>query len=183
MDVWAVQSLTKFWSPGDFTDGHEVTQTADVPRLVQATIELPASHSPCFFHLSAHDSPLREDFSVFWVYISSAHNGCSDPRSTIRKFSLYLAPSTSPQLQLLSSTCLEGQYPVYSDISYSGHTVIFNSVSRIHQLLALPELDGIATGNGHIICDPDEENPVHISAYGGALTYATQHSVVVNYYK
>jgi hypothetical protein len=184
MDVWAVQSLAEFGfgSPGDFTHRYTTVQTNDVPRLLQATIQLPASHSPQFFRLSAHDSPLREDLSVIWAYISSACQG-SDPKSTICKFSLFTPPSTSPRLRLRSSTCVEGEYPVYRDISYSGHTEVFDSVDRVQRVLALPQLTGVPRGSGHIINLPDQGDPVHVSAYSGALTYATHYSVVVNYYQ
>jgi hypothetical protein len=182
MDVWAIQSLAEFWSPGDFTGHYENYQTSDVPRLLQAAIQLPASHFPRFFRLSAHDSPLREDSSIIWVYISSQSRDL-DCKSTICKFSLFLPPSTSPQLRLRSSTCVEGEYEVFRDISYSGHTEIFDSTDRVQRVLALPELGGITNGSGHVIDLPDQGDPVHVSAYTGALTYATHYSVVVNYYQ
>ena len=180
MKVWAIQSLAELWSTGDIT--HYV-RTRNVPCLVHATITLPASHSPQFICLSAHDSPLRDDLSVIWVYVSSARQNGSYPKSITCKFFLYQPPSTLPQLRLRSSTCVEGEYPVYHDISYAGHTEISDAVNWVQRILALPELPGITNDGGHIIDLPDQGDPVHLSAYSGALTYATQSSIVINYYQ
>jgi hypothetical protein len=182
MDVWAVQSLAEFWSPVHFPGQYENYQTSDVPRLLQATIQLPASHSPQIFRVSAHDSPLREDLSIIWVYISSTRLGLGH-QCTICKFSLLVPPLTSPQLRLRSSLCVEGEYLVHRDISYSGHTEIFDAFRRVQRVLALSELNGSTNGSGHVIDLPDQGDPVHVSVYSGALTYATHYSIVVNYYQ
>jgi hypothetical protein len=69
------------------------------------------------------------------------------------------------------------------DISYSGHTEIFDSVDWVQRVLALSKLDGITNGSGHVINLPDQGDPVHVSAYSGALTYAMHYSIVINYYQ
>ena len=180
MKVWAIQSLAGLWSTGDFTHDYQLFPTTNIPCMALATIDLPASYSPRVFRLSVHDSPLRGDLSVIWLYVSSARQDGSNPKSLICKVFLYRPPSTSPQLQLRSSTCMDGECPVDRDISYAGHTEIFDSVDRVQRVLALPQL---ANGSGHIIDLPDQGDPVHVSAYSGALTYATHYSVVINYYQ
>ena len=177
MKVWAIQSLAELWSTGDITD---FVQTRNISSLVEATIDLPASYSPRLLRLSIHDSPLCDDMSVIWVYVSSTRQDGSHPKSFICKVILYRSPSASPHLRLQSSTRVDGDYPVYRNISYSGHTEIFDSVNRVQRVLHLPEL---TNGSGHIIELPDQGDPVHVSAYSGALTYATHYSVVINYYQ
>ena len=51
INIWATQSLAKFWSLDDGTGRYKVVPTSDVPSLVQASIQLPDSHSPQFFRL------------------------------------------------------------------------------------------------------------------------------------
>jgi hypothetical protein len=180
MDVWAVQSFAEFWSPGHFIHQYRMVSTGHIPGLISATIQLPSCHAPRFIRLSAHSSPLREDLSVIWAYISSAHQEGLDYHTTTCKFSLILPPATPPQLHLRSSTCVEGNLksPVYRDISYTGHTGIFDSARQVGRILAPVEPHG--TTNGTLLGNGE---PVHVSAYSGALTYATYDSIVVNYYQ
>jgi hypothetical protein len=185
MNVWTVESLTEFWCSVDFMEHCKAVPTKDVPRLLSDIIKLPSSHAPQFYRpkLSAYNSPLREDLFVIWAYIVSTPAELSYPKSTICKFCLFLPPAAPPQLHLRSSTCVEGKYPVFHDISYAGHAEVFDDINRIQRVLDLPELHRITNDRDGSIDLPDVGDFVHVSAYSGALTYATHYSVVVNYYQ
>jgi hypothetical protein len=183
MNVWTVESLTEFWCSVDFMEHCKAIPTWDIPPLLSDIIKLPSSHAPRLFRskLSAYNSPLREDLFVIWAYIVSGEG--SDRRSTICKFCLFLPSAAPPQLHLRSSTCVEGKYLVFHDISYAGHTEVFDGINRIRRVLDLPELHRITNDRSGRIDLPDVGDFVHVSAYSGALTYATHYSVVVNYYQ
>jgi hypothetical protein len=182
MNVWTVESLAEFWCSVDFMEHCKPVPTQDVPRFLSDIIKSTPS-APRSLRLSANNSPLCEDLFVIWAYIFSARAEGSDPKSTICKFCLFLPSAAPPQLHLRSSTCVEGKYLVFHDISYAGHTEVFDDINRIERVLDLPELHRITNDRSGSIDLPDVGDFVHVSAYSGALTYATHYSVVVNYYQ
>jgi hypothetical protein len=202
LDVWTEQSLAKFWCSGPLDLTWCPLPTRHIPTVCSKTIKLPMSvrmshKAPCI-RLSAHRSPLCEGMYRIWMYVFPFHyaTACSGP-AAVAKFLLSVPPaSPSSPANPNSSLHLQVQFlqrvkgyidSIDYDISYSGHTAVREGVSNHqHRVLALPELgyrrDSSVWDSTQVIHRLDGDF-VHVSQYGGALTYMTCDSIVVKYYE
>jgi hypothetical protein len=180
--VSSIHSLAEYWSPIDLMEQWKSVMLDDIPKLITEKFEHRLRRDR--LSMSAHASPFREGFYNLWISITEENI------SAIRKYTLSCPPAASKEplhLSLRSFTRANRRYPIYGDISYSGHTEIFDiDLDRAQRVLALPELPEIteaADVKPGTVDLPDVGDIVHTSAYSGALTYCTPHSVVVNYYQ
>ena len=166
-------------------DRWKSVRVLDILPLASESIEFPfpSRAGPC---ISAHESPLRQGLFVIWVYILLRSDSQRLPSTSItRKYLLSPNPTNNEphQLKLQSSTFLQSAYSVIRHISYAGHIEFFDySRNRTQRVLSLRELDRITDDSDGVVDLPDTGDHVHVSAYSGALTYATHRSVVINYY-
>ncbi|KIM84432.1 hypothetical protein PILCRDRAFT_6101 [Piloderma croceum F 1598] len=187
ISVIDIQSLAEYWMPIDSMEHWKSVAIQDILPLTSDIIHGRCYHGPGF-RLSAHESPLHEGLYVIWLFIPSRNMALPDPTfcSTICRYNLSCnpqGPGVPNQLHLKSSMRTDTCYNVDRDISYAGHTEIFDYVrNRTQRVLSLPELHMIMNDNDGLVDLPDAGDHIHISAYSGALTYATHDSVVINYY-
>ena len=198
------------------TRGHLVSMK-EVQSMVSETIDISETHSLRLHRLAVHECPMGDgDEYIIWVYCSSSstESRCGEfsPddgfRSSVYKYRLRLPSGRGgnrdqPSLQLLLVTGAQREWPVHVDVSYAGHTEIFEWARLQHGILALAELhladqrDDLAKQDHR---DDDDEatsiktdnlerlelggcgDYVHVSAYSGALTYSTYLEVVVDYF-
>jgi hypothetical protein len=188
ISVIDIQSLAEYWMPKDSIEHWKSVAILDILPLTSDSI-----HCPCYsgpgFRLSAHESPLHAGMYVIWLCIPSGFTADHpDPTSssTICRYGLSCnpkGPGVPYQLHLKSSAHTDTCYDVNRDISYAGHTEIFDYArNRTQRVLSLPELQTITNDNDGLVDLPDAGDHIHVSAYSGALTYATHDSVVINYY-
>jgi len=126
-------------------------------------------------HLGSHLSPLRHDSSTIWAVIS-AFSSTSDSRSVYkyrvshgRPEPLSITPARPP-VQIEQSHIPHGAYNIAYNISFPGFMNLVDRVLSPQGGMKAAELPA----SGHF---------VHMSAYSGALTYATWESILINYYK
>ena len=189
-----------------------LVSTKDVQPLVSETINTLETHNLRPHRLAVHECPVGDgDEYVIWVYCSPSSKE-SPPdggtRSFVYKYRLRL-PSGSgehgdrPSMQLLLVTSAKREWVVHSNISYAGHTGLFDWEGRHQRILALAELHLTEPAEDVVKEDhrgDDDEaasmkidhlerleldgfgDCVDVSAYSGALTYSTKRDVVVKYY-
>ncbi|RDB30392.1 hypothetical protein Hypma_006994 [Hypsizygus marmoreus] len=139
---------------------------------VATSIKLMKSSCDVVFRLAAHLSPLRSGHSVVWVLAYSLN-----PTFTlIRKYYISHIALDPLTMRCTNSCSLKGVVNGipghFLRISYAGYA----DTSGLYSL-ANPE-----TKKMYVPLD-DRGEYVDLSAYSGALTYATNESLVVNYYK
>ncbi|RDB15575.1 hypothetical protein Hypma_004127, partial [Hypsizygus marmoreus] len=143
--------------------------------LIASSITLTRpSYSPRF-RLAAHASPLCSDHSIIWILGSS-----SSPKFTlIRKYHVSHAAVETLTMRCTKTWDLEnvekGVPDVSTRISYAGYANV-SSPTKTYSL-SDPELREVE------VPLPNQGDYVHMSAYSGALTYAVDNNVVVNYYE
>ncbi|RDB16186.1 hypothetical protein Hypma_003320 [Hypsizygus marmoreus] len=143
--------------------------------LIASSIKLSKPSRNPSFRLAAHSSPLSSDHSIIWLLVSS-----SSPKFTlIRKYDVSHAGVEPLTMRCTKTWNLEnvekGVPDGSSRISYAGYANISWAV-KVYSL-SNPKLDEVE------IPLPDRGDYVHMSAYSGALTYATNNDVIVNYYE
>lgn len=178
-----MQSLDEYWSPADMGEWKFIS-LKDIPHCVSEYIQWSSSY-PARPVLSVHASPFQEGLYTIWVHFHFTGPAPSDmPVLTVYKYCLSLSSATSDLLCLRSFSAPVGRgYTDITHISYSGHTHIYDYVTGVHRVFALPELDRIiTTGADDVIELPDSADQVHISTYSGALTYSTHEFILVDYY-
>jgi hypothetical protein len=184
-----MQSLDEYWSPTDLMEQPKTVSLQDIPHCASEHIQWPSPY-PAQPLLSVHASPFQEGLYTIWVHFHSVGPELSDmPVLTVHKYRLSLSSGicASDLLCVRSFSIPIGRGCTnIARISYSGHTQIYDCVARVQRVLALPELHGTTTSADDIIelpeSEPDSPNPVHISAYSGALTYSGYKTTLVNYY-
>jgi hypothetical protein len=194
IDVFTEQSLEEFWSPIGPEAARNIVVPGDISRICSETIELPTPYRGELPRLSAHRSPLHEGIYRIWMSTSPYNNGLPPPATVIARFHLSLPssprslsanPTSSPRLQLQTFWRARCHYLIDLDISYSGHTVGHFSGHRVYLALSpfFSRLSEQQDSSDWVVDLPHAMYPVHVSDYSGALTYATSHSILVNYYE
>ncbi|RDB16104.1 hypothetical protein Hypma_003400 [Hypsizygus marmoreus] len=143
--------------------------------LIASSIELTRPSYIPRFRLAAHASPLRSDHSIIWILASS-----SSPKFTlIRKYHVSHAAIEPLTIRCTKTWDLEnvekGVPDVSTRISYAGYANV-SSPTKTYSL-SDPALDEVE------VPLPNQGDYVHMSAYSGALTYAVDNNVIVNYYE
>jgi hypothetical protein len=156
------------------------------------------------------------DEYIIWVCCSSSstenRSGDLSPdggiRSSLYKFRLRLPSGHAghrdqPSMQLLLVTSAQREWPGEVDVTYAGHTEMFDWARQQRRILALAELHlteqvedaakqdhrggddevtSMKIDNLEWLDLEDCGDYVHASAYSGALTYSTSREVIVKYY-
>ncbi|GLB43709.1 hypothetical protein LshimejAT787_1402210 [Lyophyllum shimeji] len=163
-------SYLKVWRMRDLLErGSECAPIDSVEPIV--TTALPDHGDPhASAHLASNLSPLREDTSTIWAFISTA---APVDGVTVHKYRVSHPHSKPLSITPMSSPVRRGQ----PQISHEVHDVSFPGFMNVRTHVMSPEL-GFKP-----VELPDSGDHVHMSAYSGALTYATWQKVVINYYK
>ncbi|KAJ6476853.1 hypothetical protein C8R45DRAFT_1216696 [Mycena sanguinolenta] len=133
-----------------------------------------------FREIYAHESPIRDgDFSI-WIY-GKSH---STNRGALLSYRLSIPARGDPQWCLRIQSGVErGQVleGFYHAVAYGGHR-LYSPLNPEHTIFsaALPLTSRRTVRVG---LPPDLGDAIDIAPYSGALTYCTDSSVVVQYYK
>ncbi|RDB26462.1 hypothetical protein Hypma_006030 [Hypsizygus marmoreus] len=165
--LWPIETLL------EAPDGALIDSIAP---LATEPIELNALNASVTFRLSAHLSPLRTDQSILWVLVSSL----SPLLALVRKYHVSHYAGQRPTIRCVKAW-ERTDTVIYvprdtSRISYAGYAETFWALKNYIYSLGPPNVESTVVrllGRG---------DHMHMSAYSGALTYATHESVVVNYY-
>jgi len=184
ISVWSTQSLAEYWSPTGLMEHWKSVSLNDIPHFISQYIEWPASYPVDPVHLSVHESPFEEGLYTIWVYFRSEFK-TTDCTILVSKYRLSLGSTSDasrPSCLQIFTTRVEGCANPTGDISYSGHTHIFDCVRRVQRVWALPELHAATNDTNNTVELRDVGDHVHVSTYSGALTYSTHKAIFVNYY-
>ncbi|KAJ7155174.1 hypothetical protein C8R46DRAFT_437221 [Mycena filopes] len=143
-----------------------------LPKILAQEVVIPESKPPfrADQQLCVHARPLHRDAYRIWVYSAAAALLCS--------YDLALTPTpvwrertrTTPRTEVY-----------YQEIAYSGHAQSFERVAKrgvVHQIL--PPIIPVPLTRGELDLR-GAADPIDVSAYSGALTFATNSDVVVLY--
>ncbi|KAF8062432.1 hypothetical protein FPV67DRAFT_1672904 [Lyophyllum atratum] len=165
------------------------------PPHISQTINIPIS-SRALVYLSTFESPIRDDSTAAWLFMTSPFLGTAQESSAIsfqishpgKTFRLPTLKSTS--ILNFKSRCFDQGGS--SSISYAGYAEVRTTVPLGRHMM---QQNGDLPGR-HVIYSlregfprsgyldlPDWQITPHTSAYSGALTYATDKEIVVAYYE
>ncbi|KAJ7473186.1 hypothetical protein B0H11DRAFT_2037543 [Mycena galericulata] len=158
---------------------------AHIPALVTQRIELPNSvhsrSSPPSCRVSVRADPLRESTYRVWVYLLHQDDRTESLRVTMRCYRLSCGPGTQvvwrESISANSPAGAKIPYNGTSGITYSGHALALDDEER-QRIMALPSVWGEQD-----VDLVDCGDYIDVSAYSGAVTYATFNSIVILYFK
>ncbi|KAJ7164284.1 hypothetical protein C8R46DRAFT_1099222 [Mycena filopes] len=145
-----------------------------LPKILTQEVVIPGAN-PRFKadqRLCVHARPLHRDAYRIWFYSAAAALLCS--------YDLVLAP-TPVWRERTRTPPRTGVY--YQEIAYSGHAQSFERVPQhgvVHQIL--PPIIPVSLTRGELNLG-SAADPIDVSPYSGALTFATDSDVVVLYFR
>lgn len=191
--VWvcSIASLSDSWIPLGDHNTDDPVRLLDIPRVASTTIELKGTPDRTAA-IAVRESPLRPGTYRVWFYITyfePSPRVLRGPTLTRRdllcRFRLSLPATGGYQLtwRQQSSTLVECANRL-GGISYSGHATTFRRrrPAASQQILPpeiafVPILVGIPGGMDGALMD------VQVAPFSGALSWSTDHSAILCYYK
>ncbi|KAF7349486.1 hypothetical protein MSAN_01738900 [Mycena sanguinolenta] len=168
--------LSSHWAPIIATDGCTEPSPVflkDIPKLRT----LDASHTEQRFDsIYAHESPIRDGRYSVWIY-SKRH-----VHRDFLSYRLSIPANEEPEWsQRTRSTLQPGRSYSYHPITYCGHSI----TSRGHQRgpFTIFSVASVSFGTAEVELPPSAAIHTDIAPYSGALTYSTDSSIVIQYYR
>ncbi|RDB16095.1 hypothetical protein Hypma_003393 [Hypsizygus marmoreus] len=166
----------RLWPIETLLEAQDGALIDSIAPLATEPIELNVPNASVTFRLSAHLSPLRTNQSTLWVLVSSL----SPLLALVRKYHVSHYAGQRPTIRCVKAW-ERTDAVIYvpcdtSRISYAGYAETFWARKNYIYSLGRPNVESTVVrllGRG---------DHMHMSAYSGALTYATHESVVVNFY-
>ncbi|KAJ7019560.1 hypothetical protein C8F04DRAFT_1147223 [Mycena alexandri] len=144
--------------------------------LAQSIMSSPEGSHRSDHQLSVHPSPLHRDVYRVWVFHSPKY---IDPDAVLCSYDLVLLPAYAPSWN--ERTRVPARSGLYHHrIAYSGHTEFFERIEGRVVPQVVPPV--IPSTRGELDLG-DPADPIHVSAYFGALTFATDSEVVILYFR
>ncbi|KAJ7728332.1 hypothetical protein B0H16DRAFT_1734704 [Mycena metata] len=171
-------TLRSHGAPVDLHAGapfHPVTLD-DLPKILTQSIMPSVEGSPRTSHqLSVCRSPLHTDIYRIWVFHSHTD-------AVLCSYDLSLRPATAPSW--IERTRAPARHVFYHHrIAYSGHTEFFERIEGRPGVVSQIAPPVLTPTRGELDLPGDCADPIDVSAYFGALTFATNSEVIILYFK
>ncbi|KAJ7463287.1 hypothetical protein FB451DRAFT_1266059 [Mycena latifolia] len=149
-------------------------------RIVSSPFPPDPSVWQFFDQMSVRESPVRRGTYRLWLYMSEKLSQRTAHQFHATLCSFDLSFSGAPEWRWRARThapALRGM--MYRQITYSGHTQVFDAYGVQHEQILPPVL---ASARGRVDLE-GRGDVVDVAPYSGALTYATHASVVILYFR
>jgi hypothetical protein len=164
--------LCDYWTPTISVDAHSefaVVSAADIPKL-STFVDTAVDQS--FTHISVVGSPLQDDNYRVWIH-GTLYS--SNTRSIVG-YQLSIPVGGQPEWRRRIRASEVALYMAHT-VPYSGHTI---SHATLPSYTIYPPTSSFKTLQ---VTLPFNANYIHVAPYSGALTYSTDTSIVIQYYK